>query len=212
MPNKKTEVVLDNATGESLELHSQQRRRTISVLVENNVGTLSHIVDLFTARGYSIDSLCVAPTEDPQFSRLTIVSVCYDETIEQIKKHLNKLIDVHTVRNLTDESHVSRELLLVKIMAKTTEQKEAIKHLTDIFRARIIDVSDHTYIVEVTGHYKKTNAFIKAVNPEWILETVFSGINAMGKGTGDKSGFWKPVIESQIKAQKPKIQSKKSKS
>ena len=119
-------------------------RHVISVLLENEPGALSRVVGLFSARGYNIESLTVAPTEDPSISRMTIISLGNDELIEQITKHLNRLIEVIKVVDLTEGEHSERELMLVKVHAVGKEREE-MKRLSDIFRGRIIDVTDKTY-------------------------------------------------------------------
>ncbi|MEE1567225.1 MAG: acetolactate synthase small subunit, partial [Arenicellales bacterium] len=124
-------------------------RRIISLLVENESGALSRIAGLFSARGYNIESLTVAPTEDESLSRMTIVTRGSDEIIEQITKQLHKLIDVVRLLDLTEGRHIERELLLVKVMAEG-ENREEVKRLVDIFRGRIIDVTDSTYTIELT--------------------------------------------------------------
>ncbi|MCS6786431.1 MAG: acetolactate synthase small subunit [Thiobacillaceae bacterium] len=156
-------------------------RHIISLLMENEAGALSRVAGLFSARGYNIESLTVAPTEDPTLSRMTIVTRGSDDVIEQITKQLNKLIDVVKVQDLTDGSHIERELMLVKVRA-TGELREEMKRLADIFRGRIIDVTDKTYTIELTGTGSKLNAFLEALEPEAILETVRTGASGIGRG------------------------------
>ncbi len=156
-------------------------RHIISLLMENEAGALSRVAGLFSARGYNIESLTVAPTEDPTLSRMTIVTRGSDDVIEQITKQLNKLIDVVKVQDLTEGGHIERELMLVKVRA-TGEYREEMKRMADIFRGRIIDVTDKTYTIEVTGTVSKLNAFLNALDPEVILETVRTGASGIGRG------------------------------
>ena len=156
-------------------------RQTISVLVENHPGVLARISGLFSARGFNIDSLAVGETEDPSVSRMTIVAEGDERTLEQIKKQLNKIIDVITVTDLTAKKFIDRELMLVKVRAVGKEREE-IKRLADIFRAQIIDVTDKSYTVEVTGDQAKNDAFLNAIDRSAILETVRTGANGIGRG------------------------------
>lgn len=156
-------------------------RHIISVLLENEPGALSRVVGLFSARGYNIESLSVAPTEDATLSRMTIVSVGNDDVIEQITKHLNRLIEVVKVVDLTDGAHIERELMLIKLRAVGKEREE-IKRTVDIFRGRIIDVTDKSYTVELTGDLRKLDAFIEAIDRTSILETVRTGASGIGRG------------------------------
>lgn len=156
-------------------------RHVISVLLENEPGALSRVVGLFSARGYNIESLTVAPTEDQTISRMTIVSIGNDELIEQITKHLNRLIEVVKVVDLTEGEHTERELMLVKVHAVGREREE-MKRLSDIFRGRIIDVTDKTYTIELTGNTDKLDAFLKAVDDGAILEMVRTGSCGIGRG------------------------------
>ena len=156
-------------------------KHIISVLIENEAGALSRVVGLFAARGYNIASLTVAITEDPTLSRMTIVTAGSDDTIEQITKHVDRLIEVVKVMDLTEGDHVSRELMLIKLRAVGKEREE-IKRTVDIFRGKIIDVTDKTYTVELTGVESKLTAFIAAVDPTLILETVRTGASGIGRG------------------------------
>lgn len=124
-------------------------RHIISLLMENEAGTLSRVAGLFSARGYNIESLNVAPTEDPTLSRMTLVTIGSDEVIEQITKQLNKLIEVVKIIDLTEGDHIERELMLVKVKA-IGDGRDEIKRLTDIFRGSIIDVTDKSYTIELT--------------------------------------------------------------
>jgi acetolactate synthase-1/3 small subunit len=156
-------------------------RHIISVLIENEPGALSRVVGLFSARGYNIESLTVAPTEDATLSRMTIVSVGNDDVIEQITKHLNRLIEVVKVVDLSDGAHIERELMLIKVRAVGKEREE-IKRTADIFRGRIIDVTDKSYTIELTGARSKLDAFIDAIDRTAILETVRTGSSGIGRG------------------------------
>jgi len=155
-------------------------KHIIAVLVENEAGALSRVVGLFSARGYNIESLVVAPTEDPSLSRMTIVTSGSEEVIEQITKHLNRLIEVVKVVDLTEASFIERELMLIKLRAVGKEREE-IKRMADIFRGHIIDVTDKSYTIELTGDAAKLDAFIHAVDPTAILETVRTGSCGIGR-------------------------------
>ena len=159
-------------------------RHIISLLLENEAGALSRVAGLFSARAFNIESLTVAPTEDPTVSRMTLVTSGSDEIIEQITKQLNKLVDVIKVVDLNDYRHIQRELLLIKVSAKQAERAE-IKRLTEIFRGRIIDVSENAYMLELTGAGAKLDAFIRALDESMILEVARSG--ALGVTRGDKA-------------------------
>jgi acetolactate synthase-1/3 small subunit len=156
-------------------------RHIISLLMENEAGALSRVAGLFSARGYNIESLTVAPTEDETLSRMTIVTRGSDAIIEQIKKQLNKLIEVVAVMDLTDGDHLERELMLVKLRAQG-EAREELKRMADIFRGRIIDVSDKTYTIELTGTGSKLDSFLQAIDRNLILETVRTGSSGIGRG------------------------------
>lgn len=156
-------------------------RHIISLLMENESGALSRVAGLFSARAYNIESLTVAPTEDPTLSRMTIVTHGSADVIEQITKQLNKLIDVVKVQDLTDGSHIERELMLTKVRA-TGDLRDEMKRLADIFRGRILDVSDKTYTIELTGPGSKLDAFLEAIDPAAILETVRTGASGIGRG------------------------------
>lgn len=156
-------------------------RHILSLLLENESGALSRVAGLFSARGYNIESLNVAPTEDPTLSRMTIVTRGSDDVIEQITKQLNKLIDVVKVQDLTEGSHIERELMLVKVRA-SGDYREEMKRMSDIFRGRIIDVTDKTYTIELTGTVSKLNAFLSALETAAILEVVRTGASGIGRG------------------------------
>ena len=155
-------------------------RHILSLLLENESGALSRVAGLFSARGYNIESLTVAPTEDPTLSRMTIVTTGSDE-VEQITKQVNKLIDVVKVFDLNEGRHIERELMLIKLRAEGKEREE-IKRTTDIFRGRIIDVTEKTYTLELTGTGEKLDAFIEAIDRNLILETVRTGACGVGRG------------------------------
>ena len=159
-------------------------RHIISLLLENEAGALSRVAGLFSARAFNIESLTVAPTEDRTVSRMTLVTSGSDEIIEQITKQLNKLVDVIKVVDLNDYRHIQRELLLIKVSAKQEERAE-IKRLAEIFRGRIIDVSENAYMLELTGAGAKLDAFIRALDESMILEVARSG--ARGVTRGDKA-------------------------
>ena len=156
-------------------------KHVISILLENEPGALSRVVGLFSARGYNIETLTVAPTEDATLSRMTIVTTGSDEVIEQITKHLNRLVDVVKVVDLTEGAHIERELMLVKVRAVGKEREE-MKRMADIFRGRIIDVTDKSYTIELTGVQEKISAFIEALDRSAILETVRTGVSGIGRG------------------------------
>ncbi len=156
-------------------------RHIISVLLENESGALSRVVGLFAARAYNIETLTVAPTEDPSLSRMTIVTVGPDDVIEQITKHLNRLIEVVKVIDLTESPHIERELMLIKVRAVGKEREE-VKRMADIFRGRIIDVTEKSYTMELTGNKSKLDAFIEALDKTSILETVRTGSSGIGRG------------------------------
>ncbi len=159
-------------------------RHIISILMENEAGALSRVSGLFTARGYNIESLTVAPTEDPSLSRMTLVTWGSDEIIEQITKQLNKLVDVVKLIDLTEGKHIEREMMLIKARAAGGDRDE-VKRLAEIFRGRIIDVTEGSYTIELTGAGSKLDAFIQALGDKRILETVRSGVSSIARG--DKS-------------------------
>jgi acetolactate synthase I/III small subunit len=156
-------------------------RHIISVLVENEAGALSRIAGLFSARGYNIETLTVAPTEDASMSRMTIVTTGSEDVVEQITKQLNKLIEVVKVIDLSEAEHIERELMLIKVRAGQKE-REDMKRMADIFRGRVIDVSDNTYTIELTGDTRKLDAFIQALDQGSIIETVRTGASGIGRG------------------------------
>ena len=149
--------------------------------MENEAGALSRVAGLFSARGYNIESLTVAPTEDPSLSRMTLVTRGTDEVIEQITKQLNKLVDVVKLLDMTDGPHIEREMMLVKLQAAGGNRNE-LKRTADIFRGRIIDVTDQSYTVELTGAGDKLDAFLQALDPGVIIEVVRSGVSGIARG------------------------------
>jgi acetolactate synthase I/III small subunit len=156
-------------------------RHILSLLLENESGALSRVAGLFSARGFNIESLTVAVTEDPSVSRMTIVTVGSEEIIEQITKQLNKLIDVIKVVDLNDSNHIERELMLIKMSAEG-DNREEVKRLVEIFRGRIIDVTEKTFTVELTGSGDKLDAFIEASNTKLIREVVRTGVSGIARG------------------------------
>ncbi|MBX2878983.1 MAG: acetolactate synthase small subunit [Granulosicoccus sp.] len=160
------------------------RRHVISVLLENESGALSRVAGLFSARGYNIESLTVATTHDRTLSRMTIVTIGTERVVEQIIKQLNKLVDVVRLTDLTEVQFIEREIMLVKVRA-VDGMREELKRVADIFRGRILDVTDSSYVIELTGDDQKVNAFIDAIGRENIIEVVRSG--ATGVARGDKS-------------------------
>ncbi|MFC3854190.1 acetolactate synthase small subunit [Salinispirillum marinum] len=156
-------------------------RRIISVLMENESGALARVVGLFAQRGYNIDSLTVAPTEDPTLSRMTLVTKGSDEVIEQITKQLHKLIEVVKLIDLTEGTHVERELMLVKVRASGV-QREEVKRTADIFRGQIIDVTPNTYTIQATGTSEKLDAFLNSLAQATLLEVVRTGVSGISRG------------------------------
>lgn len=156
-------------------------RRIISVLMENEPGALSRVVGLFSQRGYNIETLTVAPTEDSTLSRLTLTTIGDDHKIEQITKHLNRLVDVVKLVDLTEGAHIERELMMVKVKASGAQRAE-VKRCVDIFRGQIIDVTATVYTIQITGASDKLDAFLQAVGEAAILEVVRSGVSGIGRG------------------------------
>jgi acetolactate synthase-1/3 small subunit len=156
-------------------------RHIISILLENESGALSRVAGLFSARGYNIESLTVAPSEDATLSRLTLVTSGSEDVIEQITKQLNKLVDVVKLVNLTEGPHIERELLIIKVNANGAMRDE-VKRLVDIFRGRIIDVTEQSYTIELTGASDKLDAFVQAVRGAGIIEVVRSGVSGIARG------------------------------
>ncbi|MDP4029443.1 MAG: acetolactate synthase small subunit [Gallionella sp.] len=156
-------------------------RHIISLLMENEAGALSRVAGLFSARGYNIESLSVAPTEDPTLSRMTIVTSGSDAVIEQINKQLNKLVDVAAMIDLSEGEHLERELMLVKVSA-AGDAREELQRVTNSFHGRIIDVNGHIYTIELTGTCAELDSFLEAIGRDLILETVRTGASGIGRG------------------------------
>lgn len=156
-------------------------RRIISILIENEPGALSRVVGLFSQRGYNIDTLNVAPTEDSTLSRLTVTTVGDDRVIEQITKQLNKLVDVVKLVDLSEGAHVERDLMLVKVRAES-EARDEIRRVVDIFRGQIVDVGPQVFTIQLTGAADKLDAFLKALDEASILEVVRSGVVGISRG------------------------------
>ncbi len=160
---------------------NNNNRHVISILMENESGALSRVANLFSARGYNIESLTVAPTDDPTLSRLTLVTYGNEQIIEQIVKQLNKLIDVVKLIDLSETDAIERELMLVKTKA-TGEQRAEMKRLADIFGGHVLDVTDATYTIELTGTGSKLDNFLRAIEKDAILEVVRSGATGIALG------------------------------
>lgn len=156
-------------------------RHTISVLLENEPGALSRVIGLFAQRGYNIETLTVAPTEDPTLSRMTLTTDGDDRKIEQITKQLNKLIEVVKLIDLSEGPHIERELMLIKVKANGALREE-IKRTADIFRGQVVDVTSSVYTIQLTGTSDKLQAFIDAIGTSCILETVRSGVSGISRG------------------------------
>lgn len=156
-------------------------RRIISVLLENEPGALSRVVGLFSQRNYNIETLTVAPTEDPTLSRLTVTTRGSDRVIEQITKQLNKLVEVVKLVDLTEGAHIERELMLIKLKA-TGSLRAEIKRTVDIFRGQIVDVTSAVYTVQLTGDSDKLDAFIQSIGTGCVLEVVRSGVSGIARG------------------------------
>ena len=161
-------------------------RRILAILMENEPGSLSRIVGLFSQRAFNIESLTVAPTADNSLSRMTITTIGDDHVLEQIVKQVNKLIDVIKIIDITDRQHIERELLLVKIAAMNDKTRTEVKRLADIFRGNIVDIGKGVYTVQLTGTADKLNAFISAIQNETeVIESARSG--SVGMSRGDKA-------------------------
>lgn len=157
------------------------QQHLISVLMENEAGSLSRLVGLFSQRGYNIETLNVAPTEDPTISRLTLTTNASADKIEQITKHLHKLIEVVKVIDLTSNAHVERELMLIKVRATGSARAE-VKRSADIFRAQIVDVTSNLYTIQIVGDEAKLDGFIEVIGRDRILEVVRSGVIGILRG------------------------------
>ncbi|WP_373818136.1 acetolactate synthase small subunit [Glaesserella sp.] len=157
-------------------------RRTLAVLLENESGALSRVIGLFSQRGFNIESLTVAPTDDPSLSRMTIVAQGDEQVLEQIEKQLHKLIDVFKVINLSYCEHIEREILLLKVKAIGSVRDE-LKRMVDIFRGQIVDITPKQYTIQLSGTGDKLNAFIEAVTAETsIIEIARSGLISLSRG------------------------------
>ena len=157
-------------------------RRILSVLLENESGALSRVVGLFSQRAFNIESLTVAPTDDPTLSRMTIEAVGDAQVLEQIEKQLHKLVDVFKVINLSEQEHIVREIVLAKVRAVGASRYE-IKRLADIFRGQIVDVTPKSYTIQLSGTKDKIDAFISALKEETtLLEIVRSGLISVSRG------------------------------
>ena len=157
-------------------------RHIISILMENETGALSRVSGLFSQRGYNIESLTAAPTDDPTLSRMTLVTKENDASIEQIIKQLNKLIDVVKVMELSDYAHIERELMFVKVAATNMESCASIKRMADIFRANVIDVKNKMYTIEITGRPDKLDGFLETMEDHNLIEVVRSGAMGITRG------------------------------
>ena len=156
-------------------------RHLLAILLENEAGALSRVVGLFAQRGYNIETLTVAPTDDATLSRITLSTAGDTGKVEQITKHLNRLIEVVKVVDLTESNHVERELMLVKVSAVGPERPE-VKRTCDIFRGQIVDVTGDSYTIQLAGTSSKLDAFLQALATGKILEVVRSGISGIGRG------------------------------
>ncbi|MBL6691448.1 MAG: acetolactate synthase small subunit [Pseudomonadales bacterium] len=156
-------------------------RRIISVLMENEAGALSRVIGLFAQRGYNIETLTVAPTEDETLSRLTLTTPASDHQVEQITKQLNKLIEVVKLVDLTEGEHIERELMLIKVRA-TGAQRAEVKRTSDIFRGQIIDVTPNSYTIQLTGTSDKLDAFLRSMSEASVMEVVRSGVSGISRG------------------------------
>ena len=157
-------------------------RHVISILMENESGALSRVAGLFSARGYNIESLTVAPTEDPSLSRMTLVPRGDESIIEQITKQLTKLIEVVKLLDLTEGPHIEREMMMIKVKAERSHREE-VARLVEIFRGKIIDVTDTSYIIEMTGKSAKLDAFVRAVHEDLVVEVVRTGPSGIARGS-----------------------------
>jgi acetolactate synthase-1/3 small subunit len=150
------------------------------MLMENEPGALSRVVGLFSQRNYNINSLTVAPTDDETLSRLTVTTIGDDRKIEQIIKHLNKIVDVVKLVDLTESSHLERELMLIKVKV-TGAQRAEVMRLAEVFRGEIVDVTPNSYVVQLTGTSDKLDAFIAALGDTTILEVARTGVSGISR-------------------------------
>ncbi len=156
-------------------------RHIISVLLENEPGALSRVVGLFSQRNYNIDSLTVAPTEDKSLSRLTLTTSGDDARIEQITKHLNKIVDVVKLVDLTEGAHIERELMLIKVKAVGAQRVE-VNRTVDIFRGQIVDLTGNVFSIQLTGNSSKLDAFIAALGDTIVMEVARTGVSGISRG------------------------------
>jgi len=156
-------------------------RHTITVLVENEFGVLTRIAGLFSARGYNIENLNVAPTMDASMSRMTLVTRGDEHVIEQIKKQLNKLIPVIKTEDLTRQEHMEREMILIKVRASEDTRAEVLR-MAEVFRANVVDVSESSYTLELTGKARKLDAFLRMLEPNGVIEMTRTGPVGMRRG------------------------------
>lgn len=157
------------------------RRKVFQLLVDNTSGVLSRIAGLFSRRGYNIESITAGVTADPRYTRITIVTSGDDEILDQIEKQVAKLVDVKDIKELKPEESVYRELAMIKVRTNP-EQRQAVIAVADIFRAKIVDVSNEALIIELTGNQDKIEAFIKLLDGYEILELARTGIAGLGRG------------------------------
>ena len=162
---------------------ANSERHTIAILLENAAGALSRVSGLFSARAYNIESLAVAPTEDPTVSRLTVVTTGSPQVIEQITKQLNKLVDVIKLVDLNEGPHIERELMLIKVRAASPDHRAEIKRLADIFHAQVVDITDISFTIELTGSPNRLDDFVEAVGTRHVMELARSGVLGLLKGS-----------------------------
>ncbi|MGE0859000.1 MAG: acetolactate synthase small subunit [Gammaproteobacteria bacterium] len=162
---------------------ASSERHTIAILLENASGALSRVSGLFSARAYNIESLAVAPTEDPTVSRLTVVTTGSPQIIEQITKQLNKLVDVIKLVDLNEGPHIERELMLIKVRAASPDHRAEIKRLADIFHAQVVDITDISFTIELTGSPARLDDFVEAVGTRHVMELARSGVLGLLKGS-----------------------------
>jgi acetolactate synthase-1/3 small subunit len=176
---------------------NEPRKHTIAILVENRFGVLSRVAGLFSARGYNIESLSVGETVDPAVSRMTIVVRGDEFVIEQVMKQLHKLIDVIKVNDLTDDNHVERELVLIRVNAEPQHRAEILR-VADIFRAKVVDVTPMSFVLEATGDEGKLEALIELLKPMGIQEVVRTGKVAIARGPKTRSRKAEPVKRARV--------------
>jgi len=158
-------------------------RRILAILLENEPGSLSRIVGLFSQRAFNIESLTVSPTDEPSLSRITIATSGDDQVLEQIIKQVNKLVDVIKISDLTERKHIERELMLIKVLAMNDKSRTEVKRITDIFRGSILDIGKQVYTIQLTGDADKLTAFIEIIaNETEVIEVVRSGCVGIARG------------------------------